>query len=120
MARTAAEVQQLRREISEVSFWWHAIDLGDGIVTPGVKGGGASFMARELRSLEIPDLNGRTVLDIGAWDGFYSFETERRGAARGSRWTTSSGSVPTAARGAALRSHTARFAAASSGATSTS
>ena len=25
---------------------------------------------------------GKTVLDIGAWDGFYSFEAERRGAAR--------------------------------------
>jgi tRNA (mo5U34)-methyltransferase len=27
-------------------------------------------------------LEGRTVLDIGAWDGFFSFEAERRGAAR--------------------------------------
>lgn len=25
---------------------------------------------------------GRTVLDIGAWDGYYSFEAERRGASR--------------------------------------
>lgn len=25
---------------------------------------------------------GRSVLDVGAWDGFYSFEAERRGAAR--------------------------------------
>ena len=28
------------------------------------------------------DLTGRTVLDVGAWDGFFSFEAERRGAAR--------------------------------------
>jgi tRNA (mo5U34)-methyltransferase len=28
------------------------------------------------------DLRGRTVLDVGAWDGFFSFEAERRGAAR--------------------------------------
>ncbi len=27
-------------------------------------------------------LAGKSVLDIGAWDGFYSFEAERRGAAR--------------------------------------
>jgi len=27
-------------------------------------------------------LDGKSVLDIGAWDGFYSFEAERRGAAR--------------------------------------
>ena len=28
------------------------------------------------------DLSGITVLDIGAWDGFFSFEAERRGAKR--------------------------------------
>jgi tRNA (mo5U34)-methyltransferase len=27
-------------------------------------------------------LDGKTVLDIGAWDGFFSFEAERRGASR--------------------------------------
>jgi tRNA (mo5U34)-methyltransferase len=26
------------------------------------------------------DLSGKRVLDIGCWDGFYSFESERRGA----------------------------------------
>ena len=30
--------------------------------------------------MRLPDLTGRTVLDIGAYDGFYSFEAERRGA----------------------------------------
>ena len=28
------------------------------------------------------DLSGKTVLDIGAWDGFFSFEAERRRASR--------------------------------------
>src|SRR6266568_9564153 len=38
---------------------------------------------RRLRLLRIPaDLTGKTVLDIGAYDGFFSFEAERRGAAR--------------------------------------
>lgn len=38
---------------------------------------------RRLRLLQIPpDLRGKTVLDIGAWDGFFSFECERRGAER--------------------------------------
>jgi tRNA (mo5U34)-methyltransferase len=27
-----------------------------------------------------PNLQGKSVLDIGAWDGFFSFEAERRGA----------------------------------------
>jgi tRNA (mo5U34)-methyltransferase len=82
MARTETERRELQAQIDDVSFWWHGIDLGDGLVTPGVKGGGATFMHRELESLELPDLRGRSVLDIGAWDGFYSFAAERRGAAR--------------------------------------
>lgn len=36
----------------------------------------------ELGLLKLPDLHGQTVLDIGAWDGFYSFEAERLGAQR--------------------------------------
>ena len=32
--------------------------------------------------MHLPDLTGRSVLDVGACDGFYSFEAERRGAAR--------------------------------------
>ena len=38
---------------------------------------------RRLGLLRIPDdLTGWTVLDIGAWHGFFSFECERRGADR--------------------------------------
>ena len=61
--------------------WWHSIDLGDGIVTPGTKP--AETMRAEIAALGLPDdLSGKTVLDIGAWDGAFSFECERRGAAR--------------------------------------
>ncbi len=36
-----------------------------------------------LRRLDLPPvLDGLTVLDVGCWGGFYSFECERRGAAR--------------------------------------
>ena len=38
---------------------------------------------RRLNLLKIPDdLTGWTVLDVGAWHGFFSFECERRGADR--------------------------------------
>jgi tRNA (mo5U34)-methyltransferase len=66
--------------MNHVPVWFHSIDLGDGTVTPGAKS--AADLASELESLRLPDLEGRSVLDIGAWDGFYSFEAERRGAAR--------------------------------------
>ena len=69
------------RELAEsVPFWWYSIDLGDDVVTPGEKP--ADWLAIELEALHLPDLQGRTVLDIGAWDGFMSFEAERRGASR--------------------------------------
>jgi tRNA (mo5U34)-methyltransferase len=67
------------RERVDAIRWWHSIDLGHGIVTRGVDQAQAERLAR----LRLPaDLSGRSVLDIGAWDGFFSFEAERRGAAR--------------------------------------
>jgi len=58
--------------------WYHTIDLGGGIVTQGVD----DSPVRLARAQLPPSLHGLTVLDIGAWDGFFSFECERRGAAR--------------------------------------
>jgi tRNA (mo5U34)-methyltransferase len=58
--------------------WFHRIDLGHGIVTPGV-----DDSPSKLKLMHIPDdLTGKTLLDIGAYDGFFSFEAERRGASR--------------------------------------
>lgn len=58
--------------------WYHSIDLGGGIVTRGI-----DDTPLRLARLDLPaSLQGLTVLDIGAWDGFFSFECERRGAAR--------------------------------------
>jgi len=71
------DVEKVRAEIAKVN-WYHQIDLGDGIITPG----GADTPSR-MAPLELPsDLSGKSVLDIGAWDGVFSFEAERRGASR--------------------------------------
>jgi tRNA (mo5U34)-methyltransferase len=56
--------------------WFHTMDLGQGIVTVG------HANPIPASRLGILDLQGKSVLDIGAWDGFYSFEAERRGAKR--------------------------------------
>jgi tRNA (mo5U34)-methyltransferase len=54
------------------------MDLGQGVKTKGVY-----EPAKHLDRFHLPDrLDGKSVLDIGAWDGFYSFEAERRGAER--------------------------------------
>ncbi len=67
----------LERAVAQIE-WFHRIDLGDGIVTPGI-----DDSPGRLARLALPDdLTGKSVLDIGAWDGFYSFECERRGASR--------------------------------------
>jgi tRNA (mo5U34)-methyltransferase len=77
--------------------WYHTIDLGNGVITNGI-----DDSRQRLARVQLPDsLDGLTVLDIGAWDGFFSFECERRGAARvvaadyfswhGSGWGTKAG-----------------------------
>jgi tRNA (mo5U34)-methyltransferase len=69
--------EELQKKIADVR-WFHRIDLGQGIVTPGLDDTPA-----KLSRLKLPDdLTGKSVLDIGAWDGFFSFEAERRGASR--------------------------------------
>ena len=71
------DVEELKREVSKIR-WWHKIDLGHEVITPGI-----IDTSIKLETLQIAEnLRGKTVLDIGAWDGFYSFEAERRGARR--------------------------------------
>jgi tRNA (mo5U34)-methyltransferase len=67
-------------EAVKKEIWFHSIDLGHGIVTKGQKTPAA--LAKELSALRLPDLRGKELLDVGAYDGFYSFEAERRGARR--------------------------------------
>jgi tRNA (mo5U34)-methyltransferase len=76
-AAVAADRSADLQEIVSSRTWFHTIDLGGGVVTPGQKD-----TPSEVAHLKLPDLTGRTVLDIGAYDGFYSFEAERRGAKR--------------------------------------
>jgi tRNA (mo5U34)-methyltransferase len=78
--RARSRRRRLQRAVESVPYWHHSIDLGDGVVTPGQKDPG--YHADELQLLHLPDLEGKSVLDVGAWDGFYAFEAERRGAAR--------------------------------------
>src|SRR5258707_14379379 len=61
--------------------WFHSIDLGSGVVTPGLK----SLAVHRMEAaafFDSVDLVGRSVLDIRAWNGAYSFEAKRRCASR--------------------------------------
>lgn len=62
-------------------LWWHSIDLGNGIVTRGGKS--ADICRAEAEAVFGPlHLENKSVLDVGAWNGYFSFEAKRRGAAR--------------------------------------
>ena len=68
---------ELRARV-EALRWYHSIDLGNGIRTPGINNPQEGIARMRLPN----DLTGKSVLDVGAWDGAYSFEAERRGASR--------------------------------------
>jgi len=69
---TATEIREL---VGSVRHWHHVMRFPEGVVTPG------AYDPRELFGrLELPDLQGKRVLDVGTRDGFFAFECERQGA----------------------------------------
>lgn len=65
----------LRQQVSALR-WTHQIDLGGGLVTPG-RWPPSRLILKAFSGI---DFRGKKVLDIGCWDGLWSFEAERRGA----------------------------------------
>ena len=64
------------KTLAELPQWRHRIPLGDGLVTPG-----REDCEAEVARLGWPaSFAGQRVLDIGCSDGYYAFESERRGA----------------------------------------
>jgi tRNA (mo5U34)-methyltransferase len=77
-ADLTANVQRQNTELEKLGYY-HSIELPDGRVIPGFQ----SIETQRSRIAQFPipqDLRGKRVLDIGAWDGWFSFEMERRGA----------------------------------------
>jgi tRNA (mo5U34)-methyltransferase len=74
--REESSSQALRERVAALPLWYHTIDLGDGVVTPGW------FDLRPVVDrMPWPDVRGMRCLDVGTWDGFLAYELERRGAA---------------------------------------
>lgn len=58
--------------------WYHKVDLGDGVITPGYDYDATWEMIRRTRAhLDYTD---KRVLDIGSFDGMWAFEAESLGA----------------------------------------
>ena len=82
----ADELRALRRkqhdftdQLREIG-WYHSFELPDGTLINGYMS--LEWERERWSRFPIPaDLTGKRVLDIGAWDGWFSFEAERRGAA---------------------------------------
>ena len=66
--------QSLQQKVAAFPYWYHKIQLPGGVVTPG-------WAPHDAGSYRVPaDLTGKRVLDVGAWDGFWTFEALKRGA----------------------------------------
>src|SRR5277367_541045 len=83
--RIAAGDREYEERIQRLSdrvrsrFRYHSIELPDGSVLPGLQT--VEHLRWRLERFDLPpDLRGKRVLDVGAWDGWFSFECERRGA----------------------------------------
>jgi tRNA (mo5U34)-methyltransferase len=58
---------------------YHSFELPDGTRLQGAMP--MEWQNERLRTFRLPDdLNGKRVLDIGPWDGFFTFALEQRGA----------------------------------------
>jgi tRNA (mo5U34)-methyltransferase len=80
-ARNEAITQETKLQIAEMRALgrYHSLELPSGEILPGLLS--VERLRKRLTQFQIPfDLRGKRVLDIGAWDGFYTFEMERRGA----------------------------------------
>jgi tRNA (mo5U34)-methyltransferase len=66
------------RRLAELG-WYHSFELPGGKQIRGHQTL-AHLKSRYATYPIAPDLHGKRVLDIGAWDGWFSFEAERRGA----------------------------------------
>ncbi|HSJ16692.1 MAG TPA: class I SAM-dependent methyltransferase [Solirubrobacterales bacterium] len=74
-----ADPPRAQRLLAEVPFWFHtfALNRERGIYTPG------AALDHRYRIPALPDdYAGLSVLDVGAFDGFYAFVAEDRGADR--------------------------------------
>jgi tRNA (mo5U34)-methyltransferase len=68
-------------------FWWHPFTFPNGVKAQGRKGGRdnewcEALVHTEERIVFKYPVRGKTVLDVGAWNGYFSVEAVRRGAKR--------------------------------------
>lgn len=69
-----SSADSLAERVAAIPYWYHRIALPGGITTPG-------WAPIAADAYGLPErLDGLRVLDVGAWDGYWTFEALRRGA----------------------------------------
>jgi tRNA (mo5U34)-methyltransferase len=81
--QTVMDLEQDQKRIDQVS-WYHEFTFPNGLVArttsnPWFHRRSWKFTREQLDKI---DFSGKTVLDIGCWDGYWSFYAEERGATR--------------------------------------
>lgn len=65
---------ELKAAIEKIPYFYHKIELRPGITTNG-------WAPLDPESYRVPErVDGENILDVGAWDGFWTFEALKRGA----------------------------------------
>jgi SAM-dependent methyltransferase len=80
------ELSSLQQQIDAIK-WYHEFDFGDGLRSRSAADSSQASGHRTLwkfieERLNTVHFQGKSVLDIGTWDGYWSFYAERRGAKR--------------------------------------
>jgi len=68
--------EEILQRLARVPYWFHTIPVTETISTPGEDPSGDKATWYELPE----DMTGMRVLDVGCYEGFFSYECERRGA----------------------------------------
>lgn len=72
----AARAKELGLQADPLFLWYHVIDLGDGLITPGTFDIRPHIDAYGLAA----SMDGQRALDIGTANGYFAFEMAKRGA----------------------------------------
>jgi tRNA (mo5U34)-methyltransferase len=81
IAARSKEEEELRRQIEDLGPWFHNLRIRGLETAPGHFLGDYPAFKFARFADALPDLSGKSVLDIGCNAGFYSIEMKRRGAA---------------------------------------
>ena len=78
LCASSESAPMLRDLMDDGRYWFHNFQFSNGVA-----GGGWDPSSKKLYHLCLPNqLNGLTVLDVGAYEGFFSFHMKQRGADR--------------------------------------